>query len=207
MKANPQICAENPAGPSRKGPMNKDEALAALLDRIKQEDSAAFDGLFKMYEPLLRSLVASYSSTCPDTDELYRAALLALYRAARSFDKKQAGVTFGLYAKICMENALNTQCSAYQARMKEEVPVSPENLEEEGHPADDPAAAVMREEALESLRSRIRRVLSPYENRIWNLHMVGYRNGEIAGMLGCSPRSVENAVYRIRAKLRAELGQ
>ena len=33
-----------------------------------------------------------------------------------------------------------------------------------------------------------------------------YRNGEIAEVLGRSPRSVENAVYRIRAKLRAALG-
>ncbi len=185
--------------------MIENKALAVVLDRIKQEDSAAFDELFKAYEPLLRSLVTAYSAGCPDTDELYRAALLALYRAARSYRVEQAGVTFGLYAKICMENALNTQCNVYQARMEKEFPVSPENLEEQGS-TDDPAVAVMREETLESLRSRIRQVLSPYENRIWNLHMVGYRNREIAAALGCSPRSVENAVYRIRAKLRAALG-
>lgn len=185
--------------------MSKSEALAHLLDRVRQDDSAAFDELYQAYEPLLKSLVASYSAGCPDTDELYRAALLALYRAARSYRTEQAGVTFGLYAKICMENALNTQCSAYQARIQKEFPVSPEHLER--HPADDPAAAVMREEALEALLSRICKVLSPYENRIWNLHMVGYRNGEIAAMLGRSPRSVENAVYRIRAKLRTALGE
>lgn len=186
--------------------MIKDEALVVLLNRIRQEDSAAFDELYQAYEPLLKSLVASYSVSCPDTDELYRAALLALYRAARSYQTERAGVTFGLYAKICIENALNTQCSAYQARIKKEFPVSPEHLEG-GHSMDDPAVAVMREEALESLLSRICQVLSPYENRIWNLHMVGYRNGEIAAMLGRSPRSVENAVYRIRAKLRAALGR
>lgn len=197
--------AARQAGSPRKGRMIEDGAPAVLLNRIKQEDSAAFDELFKAYEPLLRSLVAGYSVGCPDTDELYRAALLALYRAARSYRGEQAGVTFGLYAKICMENALNTQCSAYKARMEKEFPVSPEHLEEQGT-ADDPAVSVMREEALESLRSRIRQILSPYENRIWNLHMVGYRNGEIAEALGRSPRSVENAVYRIRAKLRAALG-
>lgn len=185
--------------------MDTSETLTHLLDRVRQDDSAAFDELYQAYKPLLKSLVASYSDSCPETDELDGVALLALYRAARSYRTEQAGVTFGLYAKICIGNALNTQCSAYQARIKKEFPVSPEHLEK-GHFAEDPATAVMREEALNALRSRICRVLSPYENRIWDLYTVGCRNGKIAAILGRSPRSIENAVYRIRVKLRAEFG-
>lgn len=185
--------------------MDTSETLMHLLDRVRQDDSAAFDELYQAYKPLLKSLVASYSDSCPDTDELERAALLALYRAACGYRTEQAGVTFGLYAKICIGNALNTQCQKYKNRMQKEVPVAPEQLEED-YSAEDPATAVMREEAVQCLLSRISRVLSPEENRIWNLHMVGCRNGKIAAILGRSPRSIENAVYRIRVKLRAEFG-
>ena len=66
---------------------------------------------------------------------------------------------------------------------------------------------VMETEAFEGLRARIRRNLSPYENRVWNLYSVGYPTGEIAKRLGESARSIQNAVYRIRAKLRKLLRQ
>lgn len=186
--------------------MDTSETLTHLLDRVRQDDCAAFDELYRKYELLLKSLVASYSDSCPDTDELDRAAWLALYRAACSYRTEQTGVTFGLYAEICIKNALKTQCNTYKKRMRNEVPVAPEQLEED-YSAEDPATAVMREEAVKCLLSRISRILSPEENRIWNLHMVGYRNGKIAAMLGRSPRSIENAVYRIRVKLRSEFGE
>jgi RNA polymerase sporulation-specific sigma factor len=72
--------------------------------------------------------------------------------------------------------------------------------------AEDPAGRVMDEEATALLLSRIRGVLSPYEFRVWTLYVAGHRTGDIAKLLQKPTRSIENAVYRIRQKLRAALG-
>ena len=67
---------------------------------------------------------------------------------------------------------------------------------------EDPACHVMEEEALALLHARIRGVLSPYENRVWWLYLSGRTAAEIGGQLGKDAKSVQNAVYRIRRKLR-----
>ena len=63
----------------------------------------------------------------------------------------------------------------------------------------------MEQEAAEVLLARIRGVLSAYENRVWSLYIAGLSASAIASRLGKDPHSVENAVYRIRQKLRRAL--
>ena len=109
---------------------------------------------------------------------------------------------FGLYAKICVSNALSTQLRAIRRRT-ELLTAEPEELP--GEIGEDPARQCMEEEALLLLHTRIAAVLSPFENRVWRLYTAGYRSGEIARLLGKEPHSIENAVYRIRQKLRRAL--
>ena len=56
-----------------------------------------------------------------------------------------------------------------------------------------------------ALYDQICRSLSPYENRVWWMYLSGRTAAEIGKQLGKDARSVQNAVYRIRRKLRAVL--
>jgi len=175
-----------------------------LLTLVRAGEQAAFCHLAKEYEPLVLAEVSRYATglSHEDTQDLSQIALVALYRAALGFDLSQREVEFGLYAKICISNALVSQLRVLRRRMVE-LPLS-EALE--GALLDDPAVRVMEEEALQLLHRRIRAVLSPYELRVWTLYTAGYRSGEIANQLKKDTHSVENAVYRIRQKLRRALG-
>ncbi len=174
-----------------------------IIHLVRTGEQAAFAQLAKAYEPLLQAEVSRHSADLSreDAEDLHQIALVALYRAALGFDLTQSDVEFGLYAKICISNALVSQLRVLRRR-KMEFPLS-EQLE--GSVVDDPATRVMEEEALAILRGRIRAVLSPYELRVWTLYTAGYRSGEIAHQLAKDPHSVENAVYRIRQKLRRAL--
>ena len=55
------------------------------------------------------------------------------------------------------------------------------------------------------LVARLEEVLSPYENRIWWLYVSGQTAAQIAKAIGREERSVQNAIYRIRKKLRLAL--
>ncbi|MBE6556095.1 MAG: sigma-70 family RNA polymerase sigma factor [Ruminococcaceae bacterium] len=174
-----------------------------LITRIRSGGQAAFASLLSEYEPLVRAEVARHATglSSEDAEDLHQVALLALYRAAMGFDLAQKEVEFGLYAKICISNALASQLRALRRRTAE-LPLPDDFSIDAG---EDPASRVMEEEAAALLYGRIRSVLSPYECRVWNLYTMGYRSGEIARMLGKEPHSVENAVYRIRRKLRQTL--
>ena len=177
---------------------------AALVLRVRQGEQAAFSALLNMYEPLIAKRVGVFAAglSHEDTEDLRQVALVAFYRAACGFDMAQSEVEFGLYAKICMDNAMVSHLRVLR-RHEQTLPL----LDSIGDAAaEDPAGRVMDEEATALLLSRIRGVLSPYEYRVWTLYVAGHRTGEIARLLQKPPHSVENAVYRIRQKLRAALG-
>ena len=182
----------------------KHQKTGELITLIRSGEQSAFVRLLQEYKPLVEAEVARYATglSHEDLQDLHQIALVALYRAALGFDLVQSEVEFGLYAKICISNALISQLRVLNRR-KVELPLTDALA---GAMVDDPAACVMEQEALEALHKRIRAVLSPFELRVWTLYVAGYRSGEIAHQLEKEPHSVENAVYRIRQKLRRKLG-
>ena len=184
----------------------KETDIQTLLRLVREGDQEAFSRLMALYEPLIRAEVASHTVGV-DTfhaEDFRQVALLALYRAALGFDLSQCEVEFGLYAKICIANALASQLRVL--RRHSEVSVADVLLGEGDHGEGDPARRVMEEEAAQILHTRIRKLLSPFENRVWNLYTAGLPAKEIGRVLGKDIHSIENAVYRIRRKLRLALG-
>lgn len=182
----------------------KREQLHNRIQAVRAGDQAAFSALLESYKPLIGAEVSRHAAGLGDQDveDLHQSALLALYRAALNFDLSQCEVEFGLYAKICITNALLSQLRVIR-RYRTEVSVGEAWIAEDG--GEDPAARVMQEEAAAALYARVRSLLSPYENRVWALYMAGRPVGEIARLLQKDTHSIENAVYRIRKKLRTAL--
>ena len=183
-------------------------ARERLYDRIRlvrAGDQGAFAALLTDYAPLVGAEVSRHAEGlgAEDTEDLRQAALLALYRAALSFDLSQCGVEFGLYAKICISNALVSQLRVIK-RYRTEVSVPSVFSDEQTEM--DPATLLVEEENTAALYARVRSLLSPFENRVWTLYMAGFAVSSIATRLKKDTHSIENAVYRIRKKLRAALG-
>ena len=184
---------------------SKREQLHTRILAVRAGDQAAFSALLADYEPLLCAEISRRATGLgqQDVEDLRQCALLALYRATLNFDLSQSEVEFGLYAKICIANALVSQLR-FINRYRSEVSVA--DAQEASEVGEDPAARVMQDEAVAALYARVRSLLSPYENRVWALHMAGLSTAKIAKALQKDTHSIENAVYRIRRKLRAELG-
>ena len=178
------------------------EKLHHCIERVRGGDQTAFNDLLADYEPLIGAEIARYGAGLvpEDVEDLRQFALLALYRAALNFDLSQCEVEFGLYAKICISNALVSQLRVIR-RYRTEISVGDTQLSSGG--GEDPAARVMEEEAAAALYARVRALLSTFENRVWTLYMAGRPVKEIARLLQKDTHSIENAVYRIRKKLRA----
>ena len=177
--------------------------LLSLLMRIRGEDNEAFALLSAQFCGMTEGLVRTFSVGLCEADgrELAQEARLALYRAACTY-QDSASVTFGLYARICVRNAL----ISFLRRRKVPEGVSFCDLDEL-LPSDEqgPLDSLVEAERLAELTAKIAAGLSPYEQSVFVLMVEGEEDGKIAEALGKSEKSVANAVFRIRSKLRALL--
>ena len=180
------------------------EDVIALIGRVREGDQQAFVKLLSQYEPLIHSEVTRFAAerSHEDVKDMRQVATVSLYRAAMNFDLSQSVVKFGLYAKVCVTNAIVSLLRDW-AQKPSELSISEVQEMTSG---EDLIAELMAEEATAALLTRIRALLSPFEWSVWVLHLSGYRSGEIARLLGKPAHSIENAVYRIRQKLRKKLG-
>ncbi len=182
-------------------------AAGELVVRVRQGDGSAFEQLLTVYEPMISSALRRYLPDGADEDDARQEALAGFYRAALSFDEKQPDVAFGLYAKICVSHALISHAREIARRTRGAAG----NIEYEdyvryyGDTAADPAELVAERESTETLRRLIKQSLSPFENRVWDMHLAGTSTQVIAEQLNKPVRSIDNALYRIRKKLRTML--
>ena len=173
----------------------------------KQGNQEAFEWLLESYRPLISSLVKSTLNESPfadsDYEDLYQEAVILFFRALKRYDLDQDGVAFGLFAKICIRNGLSTQAKKMRSRLYPlplEVDAEVDELDKE-----TVEERVIQEERYHSLYNRIRDVLTAYENSVWWLYTAGCTAKEIAARLEKDEKSVQNAIYRIRHKLRTVL--
>lgn len=181
---------------------NEPQAHLELINATRAGDESAFEALLEAYEPLIDSMSRSFANTAEDSEsgeDLRQEACIALYRAVQTFDLSQNEISFGLYAKLCVRNRL----VSYTRKFRRREPILP--LEDRIKAQEDVTQGVVAEESYMELYRRIEAVLSPYENHVWWLYLSGQTTGAIAAKLGKDERSVQNAVYRIRKKLRAAL--
>ncbi|MBE6584813.1 MAG: sigma-70 family RNA polymerase sigma factor [Ruminococcaceae bacterium] len=191
------------------------EQKTELLGHIKKaqnEDQESFELLKKKYTPLIEACSRKHvveGMNSQDVEDLRQEALVNFYRAVCSYDCDAQGVEFGLYAKICIDNGLVSFVRTYlRGKRRVTVPL------DDGDNAYDPASAqedflqsVIDSEKEAELVRTVKKHLSNYENRIWWLYVSGKSVSEIAAEIDApSAKSVSNAIYRIRKKLRFVVG-
>ena len=178
-----------------------------LVVAVRGGDGGAFERLMEMYEPMIGAALSRYVPEGADIDDARQEALAGFYRATLTFDVSQPEVAFGLYAKICVTNALISHAREIERRMRGTA----HNLEYDDYMRyysdthSDPAESIVERESADELVRLIRENLSPYENQVWGMYTSGMSGVEIAEHMSKPIRSIDNALYRIRRKLRTLL--
>lgn len=177
------------------------QALAQIINLLKSGDETAFNALREQYAALLLSMVSGAMSQQPDAEfeDLMQEATLALYHAALSYDLSQEQVTFGLYAKICIRNRL---VSAIRKLRRQVQPTMTPKLELTPLQRKSARRAPMGE-----LAHLVDTLFSDFERSVYRLYLDGLSAAEIARRLGRTDKSVDNAIYRIRRKIKRHFPQ
>ena len=188
---------------------NRARELTLLLDCAKAGDQESFATLLSRYSPLIESRLSrirTANMTEQDVEDLRQEAYVSFHRALMHYDIEQHEVEFGLYAKICIDNGLYSAMRSMKHLSR--APLLPlDALEDRADEYPDPSEHLIEQEKFNALYAQIEAALSPLENRIWRLYIIGQPTAAIAAAVGKDEKSVHNAIYRIRKKLRTTLGE
>lgn len=175
--------------------------ISELLVPAKQGSEAAFKEINDRYHNMLVSLVDKYFSDCKEQfEDLMQEATIALYDAVRTFDVDQTNVTFGLYAKICVRNRLISFRRKMQTRQKAEMARA-----KQSQTARLSERRSFDNEQLSRLFKIYSEELAPLERAVFPLYLQGQSYKDIASRLSIDEKSVGNAIYRMKRKLRKRL--
>ena len=189
---------------------NKDsyqDIVSPLILRVREGDQNAFGKLLQLYEPLFSSLLSKMevrTLNVQDIEDLRQELTVVFYHSIFSYELEQSEVRFGLYTKICMSNALITQLRKLN---KQKTSISLDTGDDEtlseilGH-EENPSEAIVKRETIENMNRKIDSVLSPFEIKVWQMYLTGNSAKSIAKTLGKTEKSIENAIFRLRRKLR-----
>jgi len=193
-----------------------------LILEAKNGVDEAYIKLHELYLPLIESMTGKYMTlgglSKEEGDDMRQETELAFYRALMSYNTYQDKVSFGLYAKICIGNRLVSYLRKFHTEKGNSLSqgyISESEIHELSFDEFDenniavysdegrsPLDYVIRDETSADIRRIISDELTVYEKKVFNLYVQGRSAKEIALSVGRSEKSVSNAIYRIRAKIR-----
>lgn len=187
-----------------------------LVDMARHGDEKAGDFLLKKYKDFVRSKARAYFLVGGDSDDLIQEGMIGLYNAIGHYDESMAS-SFMTYAAICINNKLISAVSAdgrqKNAPLNGYVSIYSSITDETGEEASlsdvlpdteniNPEAIILNEEQEKLTINRLLGKLSALEKEILSYYMEGMSYSEIAKLIGKTEKSVDNAIQRIRLKMR-----
>lgn len=177
-----------------------DEKILSLIKLARSGDGDAFADLTVAYKPLIESMGKSYAKKCENLlfteDDFLQEATLGFYSAVRTYEPSDK-VTFGLYAKICVRNRLVSLLRASAKKVKK-----PRKATAKRQDDADPMHFFLEKENFEGLEKKVKDALSGLEWSVFSLYVENKSYKEISETIGRPVKTVDNAICRIRAKLK-----
>ena len=188
-----------------------------LIQRLHDGDNRVTEYIIEKYKDLVRRKSKAMYILGADHEDLLQEGMIGLFKAIRDYDAGR-DASFYTFAELCVtrqiytavqaagrkkHSFLNSYVSLYggQAGSEEEgYPELIQELVEEG--SRNPEDMVIDRENLESLEMAIEKELSSFEKQVLELCLTGMSYTEIARVLGKTAKATDNALQRIKTKIR-----
>lgn len=195
----------------------KDEELIKLY-RDGNED--AIDIIFERYKYLVRKKAKAMYIAGGDNDDLIQEGMIGLYKAVRDYNEDRQA-SFATFAGMCINRHMMSAVTA--SNRKKNIPLNsyvsfdaPADGDEQSGTRlvevlkpdneQNPEYMFIDREHTRLLEDKIISALSVYEKKVLDMYLEGKDYIEIAKELNKQPKSVDNAIQRIRIKV-ARIGK
>lgn len=179
----------------------------ATLDCMSDEDlviacrsggNTEISVLISRYERMIRSQAAYYAAkSSAEADDLTQEGLLAFIKAVSTY-KNGKNASFSTYANVCISNKIKSALHRNK-RFGSETDIS---SEDELMYNFTPETIYFERERTRELYDKISQMLSECEWEIFQLYLKGTAYNDMAEQLGVSQKAIDNALQRVRRKLK-----
>lgn len=191
---------------------HSDETLCALAASGNRE---AEEVLVARYNRLVRTCARPFFLIGGDSEDLTQEGMVGLIKAVREYDAAKEA-SFRTFAEICIRSRLYSVLRAAardkHSPLNQSVPLDTPFLDSNSftsgtsHLAQrNPEDFLIDREHTAALLAGVRKQLSEFEAKILGYYLDGLSCREIAETVGKPPKSVDNAVQRIRRKVARQL--
>ena len=177
-----------------------------LMEGIRGGEQECMDVLIERYKGQVRKEARTLYLIGGDSDDLIQEGMLGLFKAIRDY-RPEKEASFGSFVKLCISRQLYTSIQA--ASRQKHSPLNTyveltEGLDDvsDSSRGKSPEELLIDQESAESLQDRIEALLSPMEYGILQRYLNGENYVQIAEGLERSPKSIDNALQRIRRKIK-----
>lgn len=192
------------------------ESDEVLIDRLRDGENMIMDYIMDKYKNLVRNKAKSMYILGADTEDLIQEGMIGLFKAVRDYDCGR-DASFYTFADLCISRQMYTAVQASQRKkhwpLNSYVSLYGEQKEQEGNNAEilnllsaglssNPEEIFLDKERMEFLESQIDKELSGFENQVLDLYLTGMSYSQIAKVLGRDEKSTDNALQRIKTKVK-----
>lgn len=196
----------------------QNETDEMLIERLRDGERDITDFIMNKYKNLVRSKAKSMYILGADTEDLIQEGMIGLFKAIRDYDAGR-DASFFTFAELCISRQMYTAVQA--SNRKKHMPLNSyislyatsdaEGNHKEGdefinflgfETQKNPEQLLIDKENVLSLERKIEEELSTFEKQVLDLYLTGMSYTQIARVLGRDEKSTDNALQRMKSKIR-----
>lgn len=183
----------------------------AMLEAARSGNEDAMNEIIQHYEPEVRLIASKYFLPRADYDDLIQEGRIAIYRAVLSYDVNLE-IPFLHFLRMVVKRKLIDGLRRYtrQKHVNLNEAYSLNNVMSESEEtsfiellatSEDPALMVIANDEANSMIRGVNKDLSNLERLVFEHYFIqGFKQREVSQRLGLHPKSLDNAIQRIRRK-------
>ena len=184
-----------------------------LLAQLSAGNDSITEYLCKKYKHLVMKKANALYLIGAEKEDLIQEGMIGLFKAIRDY-RSDREASFFHFAELCINRQLYSAVEA--SNRKKHVPLNTyvsfySQTTEEGKSLaetlltdqmDDPEQLVIEQENFTAFWEQLREQLSALERQVLDAYLEGKNYRQIAEELGKSPKTIDNALSRIKGKIR-----
>lgn len=193
-----------------------------LLLRCQRGDNDATEEMLNRYKNMVRSKATALYLVGADKEDLIQEGMIGLFKAIREYNPERND-SFAAFAGLCITRQMYTAIKASNTKKNQPlnnyISFDLYAFAEEGAPTGDntnsyegisywqkdPEESVIDREHALWVEEEVISSLSTMERQVLSYYASGMPYQEIAKVMGKEPKSIDNALQRIRKKLKTVL--
>lgn len=187
-----------------------------LIRKLRSGETAIVDFIMDKYKFLVKKKAKAMYLLGGENDDLIQEGMIGLFKAVRDYDVNQE-MSFCSFAELCVSRQMYTAIKNSQRQkhmpLNSYVSLYEQGSESEGEKqaplieqlqatkVNNPEELFLDKEYFRMMEQELKNRLSDLENRVLHLHLMGEDYRTIAKLLDKSPKSIDNALQRIKQKM------